>query len=256
MLDIVIIKFMELNDFEKKITNHIKKSPSPGKHAARSALRHLERAWKLLDDMPELAYFCAITAEEESATAIFHSLNRRKYKGASYLKPRNHVHKTALHPFLYAMKEHFLQFSEFPSVKLEFNKKLSLNNKELLRIRLEPKNIEKWLYPMPPLDFVSKLDDEVYFFSEELAQLAAKNNVDDMLKYVTDVANVRNRLLYSTPNGIAHIENKSKMKMQERQSAIFYHFIVYLLIDPYPQKQLFVQQALDAFLKMLKIIEK
>jgi len=107
--------------------------------------------------MPELAYFCAITAEEESATAIFHSLNRRKYKGASFLKPRNHVHKTALHPFLYAIKEHFSQIVELLNVKLEFNLDLSPNKKELFRLRLELKDIDKWLYPMPPLDFSFKM---------------------------------------------------------------------------------------------------
>ncbi len=247
---------MELNDFEKKIIAHIMETPSPGRHAVRSALRHLERAWKLVDDMPELAYFCAITAEEESATALFHSLNRRKYKGASSLKPRNHVHKTALHPFLYAIKEHFSQIDELPTVKLEFNLDLSPNKKELLRVRLEPPDSDKWLYPLPPLDFSSKLDGEVYFFSEELSQIAANNNFDDIFKYVKNVANARNELLYATPSGIAHVDKKSKEQMKDRHDAVFFHFVIYLLIDPYHEKQLFVQQALDAFLKMLRIIEK
>jgi len=77
-----------------------------------------------------------------------------------------------------------------------------------------------------------------------------------MFKYVKNVANVRNELLYATANGIAHVKNESKKQMQDRHDAIFFHFIIYLLIDPYSEKQLFVQQALDAFLRMLRIIEK
>ena len=68
---------MNLTAFEEKVVEHILQSSAPGKHAARSALRHLERAWKLVDEMPELAMFSAITAEEESAAALFHRTSLR-----------------------------------------------------------------------------------------------------------------------------------------------------------------------------------
>lgn len=100
---------MKLNAFEEKVIEHILKSSAPGKHAARSALRHLERAWKLADEMPELAIFSAITAEEESATALFHVLKKHSYDGAELLNGRSHLHKIALHPFMLAVGKLFTE---------------------------------------------------------------------------------------------------------------------------------------------------
>ncbi len=51
----------------------------------------------------EMAAFRAITAEEEAASALFHSLKRRRYAGAARLSPRNHVHKNAVAPFCTAV---------------------------------------------------------------------------------------------------------------------------------------------------------
>jgi hypothetical protein len=47
-----------------------------------------------------VAGFRAITGEEESVSAIYHALKRRRYNGADKLDPRNHLHKAALYPFL------------------------------------------------------------------------------------------------------------------------------------------------------------
>ena len=57
---------MELSKFQEQVLAHVFRTDAPGKHAARSAIRHLERAFKLVDEMPEVAVFLAITAEEEA----------------------------------------------------------------------------------------------------------------------------------------------------------------------------------------------
>ena len=120
---------MNLTPFEEKVVEHILLSSGAGKHAARSALRHLERAWELLESMPEIALFLGITAEEESATAIFHCLKWRKYKGAESINIHDHRHKTALHPLLLAIGKTMREFKEHNEFKLEFDSELSPSGK-------------------------------------------------------------------------------------------------------------------------------
>ena len=117
-------RFVILTPFEENVVEHILRSSGASKHAARSALRHLERAWELIGNMPELAIFLGITAEEESATAVFHCLKRRKYKGAERINIYDHRHKTALHPLLLAIGQMMREFMEHNKPKLEFNSEL------------------------------------------------------------------------------------------------------------------------------------
>ena len=116
---------MQLSEFEGRAIEHVLRSHAPGKHAARSALRHLERAWSLKDSMPEVAVFLGITAEEESAAALFLSLKRRKYEGAGALSCRSHVQKTALHPFLLAAGKLLSQIPEAGTARFIFDDNLS-----------------------------------------------------------------------------------------------------------------------------------
>jgi len=93
-----------MNNVERYLVGTlIPAAPAQGKWAALSAVRHLDRAWRLKKKDPEMAAFRAITSEEESATALFHALKRRKYVGAEKLGPRDHVQKNAVAPFLDAV---------------------------------------------------------------------------------------------------------------------------------------------------------
>ena len=250
---IIIVNF---SPFEEKIIEHILKSHAPEKHAARSALRHLERAWKLADDMPELAIFSAITAEEESATALFHVLKRIQYKGAELLNIRDHLHKTALHPFLLAVGKYFAEFLNCNTPMLEFNIDLSRDNRELLRISFtvpDGPSKEKWAYPFPPLDFKTSVNDVMHKFEEQLSQLATEKNASNAFAHVRRLANRRNEILYASTKGIPHAEGVEQFLIY-RRSVVFTNLIAILLIAPYPQQQAFVQQALNAFLSMLKLM--
>jgi len=246
---------VKLNPFEEKVIEHILQSSAPGKHAARSALRHLERAWELADKMPELAVFSAITAEEESATALFHVLKIRCYKNAQMLNHRNHFHKTALHPFLIAMGKLFHEFTDSYSPKLEFNSELSSDSTERLRLRLTVPSKEGkqlWAYTLPPLEFTVSIDGVVHKFEPELSQLAAEKNVASAYAYVQKLSNRRNLAIYAASNGIPHFTEDIEPFLIYRKSAVFSHLFAILLIDPYPEQQSFVQQALIAFLCMLR----
>lgn len=54
-----------------------------------------------------MAVFLGITADEESATAIFHALKARRHPSAAAVNPRWHAHEAAMVPFFPAM-EHVL----------------------------------------------------------------------------------------------------------------------------------------------------
>lgn len=246
---------MKLSAFEEKVVEHILKSSAPGKHAARSALRHLERAWKLVDEMPELAIFSAITAEEESATALFHALKRRRYKGARTLNPRSHLHKTALHPFLLAVGKLIAEVKDYYSPLFEFNSDLSPDGAEHLRLRLTVRDETGkpwWAYTTPPLEFSVSVNDLVHRFEPELAQLATEKNAASAFEYAQKLSNRRNLAIYAAPSGIPHVDGSAEPFLIYRKSVVFSHLLAVLLIEPYPQQQAFVQQSLSAFLSMLK----
>lgn len=248
---------MNLTPFEEKIIEHILISSGAGKHAARSALRHLERAWELFESMPELALFLGITAEEESATAVFHCLKRRKYKGAELINTHDHRHKAALHPLLLAIGKAMHEFKEHNGPKLEFDSELSPSEKESLRLRItvfNPTGDAIWAYPYPPLHFSIMLNDVQHDFQPELSQLASEKEAKTAYEYIKKLANRRNQALYATEKGIPHADKNTEKFLIYRKSVVFSHLIAYLLIEPYAEQQLFVQQALNVFLSLLKIL--
>lgn len=245
---------MHLGEFEKAVIRHALKCSGPALHAARSALRHLERAWALSDEFPEIAVFCGITAEEESATAIFHSLKRRGYSGAEGLRSRDHVDKGALHPFLLAIGRAINESLNQYSPKLEFNSELSPDKAERLRIRLSipwRDGSEKWAYPFPPLHFGVSVNGIPQDFSRELHQIASEKKIRSVWEYVQRLANRRNQVLYASSNGIPQWNGSAEKFIRYRQSVVFSHLMALLMIDPYKERQQFVQQALSAFLKLL-----
>ena len=243
---------IEHSEFEKRLHEHILLSPAPGKHAARSALRHLERAWTLVESMPEVAIFLGITAEEESATAVFLSLQRRKYKDSNRLQIHSHVQKTALHPFLLGVGRVIGEFPEFNDSCFIFDTDSSPDKSEQLRLRFSVHAAEGLIYamPMPPLNFSIRKNDSQHDFSEELSKLASDKNANNINDYIRQIANRRNAVLYASPKGIPYAENVTEF-LKYRKSVVYSHLIAYLLVDQHREKQLFPQQCIDAFLKTL-----
>jgi hypothetical protein len=247
---------LQLTDFEQRVVEHLLKSPAPGKHAARSALRHLERAWKLADEMPEIAIFLAITAEEESATALFHSLKRRGYKNANHLKQKSHIYKTALHPFLLSVGKSLTELIELHQPNFFFDAELSPNGLEMLRLRIMILGSDDrpiWAIPLPPLEFSITVNGIIHNFRPELQQLAGEKNAASVQKYVENLANRRNKVLYASNQGMPGAVEVIPFLIY-RKVVVFSHFIAYLLVDPHVGRQLFVQQALDSYLSMLGIL--
>lgn len=246
---------MELSEVHREIKELILDTPPPGKHCARSAIRHIEKAWEIKDLDREMAGFRAITAEEESVTAIFHSLKRRKYKGSDKLNPWNHVHKSALYPFLIAVSEAFEPFKSEMKPKFELH---SENGEKTFRVRVTvkgPDGKEIWAFPEPPFNFNVWVNNRLYDFTEQFSMLASEKNAKDILTAVKKAANYRNQILYASQDGIPSLAEPIDKYLLKRRDVIFLNLAIVLVIDQHREVQLFVQQALAALLKMLNIID-
>lgn len=239
-------------DFEQLILS----TPAPGKHCGRNALRHIERAWKLSKRDPEMAAFRAITAEEEAASAVFHAIRRRKYEGRDKLKPWDHVQKNALFPFCTAIRMVLAQADE--ELNLQTKLFTSVSQKKVWVLF----NAEHFGSPgkhaqfIPPLNFSMK-DNELlpHTFTEQLKEIAGLSGASTIEKYLKDRANKRNRLLYASEGGIPNVTNLNNFLQAQRDHVVML-LAIYLLIDPHPEKQIFVQQAFFGFLKALNQLPK
>lgn len=203
-----------------------------------------------------MACFRAITGQEESVSAIFHSLKKKKYSGADKLNPRNHVHKAAFRLFCIAVSQIFQRLIEFgfePTIVL---KDKNGTKRLLTRITINlPYGHKKYGYPIPPLYLNIKVNDKLHDFSEELMNIVSDQKAANIISFIKKEANWRNKFLYASNMGIPSLTNSIDNFLITRKEEIFVNLIIFLLIDPYNEKQLFAQQALHAFLKMLNIIE-
>lgn len=248
---------LQLTEFQSKIAELIGKQPEPVRHSARMAIHHLKRAWRIKEIDPEMAGFRALTAEEEAATAVFRSMKRLKYKGAEQLKDRNHVHKNALVPFAHAVgKVLQLTVKEGFDPKLIIEKEGPKAGKLQVRLTMWVNGEEKHAWPIPPLHYGISLNGQPHDFTSQLDELATEAKAQDALAYVKRMANRRNQVLYAHSTGIPVMQGPDEGFLEKRRQNVFMLLIIYLLIDQYEEQQMFVQQAIDALLKLLKIVEK
>jgi len=67
-------------------------------------------------------------------------------------------------------------------------------------------------------------------------------------------ANERNRLLYATAEGIPRMVGGVRETLDETKQRVSLELVVFLLIDTVKVQQQFVVQALDAFVRLMKLI--
>jgi hypothetical protein len=241
---------LKLFDHQRKMLAVAASTPAPGRYAVSNALNHLRAGWRVRKVDPAMAVFRGITANEESATAVFHALKQRKYKGAEILKVRRHDHKAATIPFLDAV-EHALSglMAHEPNIVL----RKPASKPPRIRLRFHAVGADGQRYnvePEPPLHGIMTANNIRSDFGFELGQLVTRQPANSMLEVIRDTANERNRLLYASSSGIPAVsELKDEFFIRERRR-VFRNIGIYLFIE-YPEHQDFVQQALDAFLKML-----
>ena len=239
----------KLTSFQSQVFDFVKARPSPGNHCAVNAFWHLKRAWMIRQVDPEMAYFRCGCAEEEAATAIFHALKRLRYTNCKKINFRNHLHKLAVHPFLwsvYKMTESFFENKCEPLVTITEGERPSIYWSFLLP------NSEQRVRPDPPFNFATKLEGEVYDFSHHIDLMKGDEFVGDVLDYLKTGPNNRILYLYAASNGVHRMRDGFIDDIIRNQLAnVVNTLIVYLLIDTYEVHQSFVQQCLNAFVKML-----
>ena len=150
---------IELTELEQAAFELIQNTYPPGRNCARNAYLHIQKAWVLEGVDNEMAAFRAITAEEEAASALFHSLKRLGYKGSDKLKVRNHIHKNAVIPFCRAVSGG-LAHTEKSGIKTA----LYLDKSEKpwrFRIQIDFEPFFRptiYGYPEPPLNFTTTIN--------------------------------------------------------------------------------------------------
>lgn len=253
----------ETTEMERAMADMIPQMPSPPRWPAFNALRHLNRAWGLRGSDPEMMAFRCITAEEEAATALFKSLQRRKYKNAEKLKSRHHVHKNAVIPFIDAVSRVMADStgSDAPETHIFLDQSTAPPQFE---VRIKAGELADgrvvWAKSLPLHFSLTRLgtkdEDVVLDFREQMEAVASDANAKSIERYLSDRANFRNKLLYATADGyLAMSGNVEKIFAHYKRNA-FMIIQLYLMIDPFEKHQLFVQQCLDGFLKILNSAPK
>ncbi len=123
----------------------------------------------------------------------------------------------------------------------------------VLRLAACDANGQKYaIMPEPPLHGVVRLAGVQHDFPAELQQLASRQKAKTILAHIRKLANERNRLLYAGSQGIPDVQDLKDEFFTQTARRVFRNLAIYLFIIEYTQRQDFVQQALDAFLKMLR----
>lgn len=249
---------LEFSPFQERCLKlvELSKSPCRGRHSLRSAINHLNKGWKLRKIDPEMAVFRGLTAEEEAVSGIFYLLQYRGYTNSNLLNPRNHVHKNAAIPFLQILGLFFKEFSETERLSPKLHLKEEDGELRLLIALTVIVNGERQLvYPIPPLNFGVTSNGRMPSFKPQVGRFLTKHNSSDILKYIKGEANLRNRLLYAGTHGYPALKNLSDSFFELRRARVMAMVMAYLFIEPWPEQQPFVQQCLDAFLAMLKVVQ-
>lgn len=248
---------MNLNDFQKKVLKEASSTSGYGGFAVKSSIRHMERSVLLRESMPEIAAFVAITAEEESATAIFTALKKRRYTNANKLKSWDHKHKSGISPFFDLIGGALgILKNEIP-LELFFDS-LNGNKKEKLWVRMpigEDGDKKICIVPQPPLNLVSvDPNGKATDYLLKVREIASDRGIDSIFKYIQEIANERNKMLYASNSSVSKVTNIDDVLTKHLSSAYRNH-LIYLLIDQHAHQNL-VQEALDAFLIILKRIDE
>lgn len=252
-----------LSPGERVLVNTIPTARPPGMWAAFNAVRHLSRAWIVRELDPAMAVFRSITAEEESASAVFRAVKRVGYPGSKHLRPRDHLHKNALFPFCAAVYRTIADVSADPVATETYFDTSTTPPRLRVRVRVPLPGEDQVLCaePTESLHFsVSESDadgiDHPVDFGRQLLALARANKLGSVVEYLRDRANARNRLLYAADAGYPSISGDTEQELVHYQKRTFANLTLFLAIDQYPSRQSFVQQALEAFLAFLPKIPR
>lgn len=244
-------------DVERDIVDLLPTLTTPRRWPAFNAVRHLNRAWRLLKDDKTVALFYGITAEEEAATAVLRSIKHWHYPGADKIDPRSHIHKTAVIPFFIGMTRVLETIRNPP--ELRFLLQPGDPSKPLvLEINLpHPVYGMAWYQPEPPLHIQHRRSRDggrsyaIEDFSRGIGEVLRERNAKTVGDFLRERANLRNLLLYASSSGYSDYQGDAPFRLQEFQRNVFALLRMFLLIDPYAKHQSLVAQAVSGFVSVL-----
>ena len=250
---------MDLNSFEQKTIEALNDCKSAVKHCSKNSISHLEKAWKIKDIDTEMAIFRAITAEEEAASALFNCLKNNQYKNSSKLLFNQHTYKLGLYPFLQGINiflNDSMSITPFENFYLHHTKQ---SGRKAIELMFKIKGSKMNTSPKPPLHFtISNADsNEVITFESNFDELVKGQNYSDALRYIKDIANERNRVLYANTSGRPKVTGDIEGFLNNQKKKVMVILTILLMVDPWEKTEgssHFVQQALDSFLLLLKRI--
>lgn len=229
------------------------------KNCFRSALHHLEKATHLSNIDPAMAIFRGITAEEEAASGLMYCLRECNYLDAKRLNPRKHIHKHALIPFLRIVGLFHGQLFEKSLKEYRLDVKEEDGQKRLmLAFPIVHAGTRQWAYPIPPLNVGVSVGASATppSYQTQISAYVEANGAKDILSYLKNEANLRNKILYASPAGYPTVPEPNPEFLHKKVSHVFILLQTYLLIAPYAERQRYVQDALGAFLTMVGALEQ
>lgn len=244
---------MQLSPFDLKCRDLLDDAPQvKSRSCFQNAFNHLELAEKIKGIDPLMAAFRTLTAEEEAASGLMYCLKECGYKNAGILKPKDHAWKNAVIPFLNMLSMFFAEFLGGKGIEAGLHIHDQDGTTRLaLMVTVSVDGDEKWAYPIPPLNFGVTSDAKRIAYRRQLNAFLEAKGAKDIITYVKEQANVRNRLLYAGSDGYPNAAQVPDNFYQQRLDRVTTLLRAYLLISPYREIQSFAQDCLDAFLAML-----
>jgi len=250
-----VLPNLSLSVDDQRVLDILEREPSSrAKHCFRSAVDHLRRGQLIQEIDPAMAVFRGVTAEEEAASGLRHAYISRNYPNSELLKPRDHIQKHAVTPFLRSLLHHLseIRLNGVRGVRLAVPKE-PIKARLVVAFLLEGSGEPQTAIPEPPLN-LSVREGEGGFpdLSRNMRELLEPNGYSNALKFIQAEANLRNRILYAAQDGYPQVEELQPEYLHERQRRVLMILKAALLVLPYEEIQPFATEALNSFLRLVK----
>jgi len=257
---------MKFTSFEQKTIDAFEDCKGVIKYCAENSIVHLQKAWVIKDIDKEMSVFRGITAEEEAVSALFFCLKINRYKNSDKILFKKHTYKLGLYQFLMHVRNHLAgcfghDGSPFDKFRLHH---VQLPKRRAIELVFSIKGHGFDGRPEPPLHFnlFSKTEEnesELKTFNVDFNKLHLGEKYQDSLKYIQEIASLRNHLLYAKDSGPPKLEVDIEKYLERQKERVILFLTLILLIDPWEKEigpSSFVQQVLDSYLLLLERISK
>jgi hypothetical protein len=246
-----------LSEYAQRLEQAISRLNGRVKYCGKNSFLHLRKAWAIKSLDPGMAAFRSITAEEEAATALIYALKSKRYPHAEKLNPRRHDHKASIYALLQVISGVFAKLDYIPQLFL-----LDKADPPHIRMQIDIHKLAGiyteepfFAEPIDPLDFTLSDIRGVKGFSEEFAQFASDSGCARTREYIETAANLRNRILYASDNGIPRVQIPNEFII-DRKNRVLTILTITLMIEQTHRHQSFVNQCLGALLHALERLDQ